>query len=505
MNQPSEGELRAYRAEGYTHVPMVLERLADLETPLSAFCKLAGGKYAYLLESALGGERWGRYSFIGLPCRTVLRVSGNEISIERDGELRERFTRADPLAWVGEFEQQFKIPERSGLPRFHGGLVGYFGYDTVRYSEPRLQGQAPPDPIGIPDILLMVSTEVVVFDSLTGSVQIIVLAELADPDCHIRSRARLAEISERLERPLQAHSVTQTSARPVEESDFVSGWGRQGFMNAVERICEYERAGDAMQVVIGQRMSVPFAAPPINLYRALRRLNPSAYMFFMEFGEFEIVSSSPEIMVRVEDGEIVSRPLAGTRPRGATPSEDQALEDELLSDPKELAEHLMLIDLARNDVGRVARVGSVQVTEEFVIERYSHVMHISSEVRGQLLAGKTAMDALQASLPVGTLSGAPKFRAMQIIDELEPVKRGIYGGAVGYIAFGGNLDTAIAIRTALIKDETMYIQAGGGIVVDSLPENEWNESMNKGRALFKAAAMAQAMGSIPLADSGESV
>ncbi len=497
MKAVSDAELKSYKAQGYTHVPICLERLADLETPLSAYCKLARGKYSYLLESATGGERWGRYSFIGLPSRTVLRVSGSAIETEIDGQVVDRLTRDDPLGFVSQYEQRFKIPQIEGLPRFFGGLVGYFAYDTVRYLEPKLKGGAPPDPIGIPDILLMVSTEVVVFDSLAGSVIIIVLADLSQPACGDKARARLAEISERLDQPLDALKSVQTSVPTIEESDFVSAWGKQGFMRAVERVCEYERAGDAMQVVIGQRMSVPFTAPPLNLYRALRRLNPSAYMFLMDFGAFEIVSSSPEIMLRVEDGEIVSRPLAGTRPRGHTPGEDQALEAALLSDPKELAEHLMLIDLARNDVGRVSRIGSVRVTEEFVIERYSHVMHISSEVRGQLLEGKSAMDALQASLPVGTLSGAPKFRAMQIIDELEPVKRGIYGGAVGYVAFGGNLDTAIAIRTALIKDEVMYIQSGGGIVVDSVPENEWQESMNKGRALFRAAALAQQLSEIP--------
>lgn len=497
MSQLTERQLNAYRRQGFTHVPLTLERLADLETPLSAFCKLARGRYAYLLESASGGERWGRYSFIGLPSRTVIRVRGPDIQIETGGAVVERLRKNDPLEFIAEYEQRFRIPEVPGLPRFFGGLVGYFGYDTVRYLEPKLQGNEPPDPLGIPDILLMVSTEVVVFDSLTGSVNIIVLADLSDAKCAAKAEARLREISQKLDQPLGSLSSVESPVRPIEESDFKSGWGREGYMRAVERIREYERAGDAMQVVIGQRMSVPFTAPPLNLYRALRRLNPSAYMFFMELGEFSIVSSSPEIMVRVEDGEIVSRPLAGTRPRGSTPAEDQALEAELLSDAKELAEHLMLIDLARNDVGRVSRIGSVKVTEEFVIERYSHVMHISSEVRGQLIEGKTAMDALRASLPVGTLSGAPKFRAMQIIDELEPVKRGIYGGAVGYVAFGGNLDTAIAIRTALIKDDVMYIQAGGGIVVDSVPENEWEESLNKGRALFRAAAMAQGLDRLP--------
>ena len=493
MSLPTKEEIEAFRHEGYTHVPVTIERLADLDTPLSAYIKLAHGKYSYLLESAQGGERWGRYSFIGLPSRTVIRVSGSSISLETDGEVVERVERDDPVAYIAEFEAGFRIAEVPGLPRFYGGLVGYFGYDTVRYFEPKLQGMEPPDPVGIPDIVLMVSTEVVVFDSLTGSVHIIVLADLSDTLAHEKALARAQEIGHQLDRPLPELSSEETEDEPLKESDFVSGWGRKSFMRAVDRVCEYERAGDAMQVVIAQRMSAPFTAQPINLYRALRRLNPSSYMFFMEFAEFEIVSSSPEIMVRVEDREIVSRPLAGTRPRGHTPAEDIALEEELLSDPKELAEHLMLIDLARNDVGRVSQTGSVRVTEEFVIERYSHVMHISSEVRGQLLEDKTALDVLQASLPVGTLSGAPKFRAMQIIDELEPTKRGIYGGAVGYLAFGGNMDTAIAIRTALIKDKVMYIQAGGGIVVDSQPEAEWEESVNKGRALFRAAAMAQGM------------
>ena len=482
-------DLDEYKRQGYTHVPVSLERLADLDTPLSAYLKLARGRYSYLLESAQGGERWGRYSFIGLPCRTVIRISGHEVRIETDGELVQCLHQDDPLRFINDFEQAFRIPKISGLPRFFGGLAGYFGYDTVRYLEPKLRGKAPPDTIGLPDILLMVSTEVVVFDSLTGTVRIVVLADLGEPDCLRQAQARLREIATSLDRPVP--SLAPIDGTGTGEAEFVSGWGKEGFMQAVRRIREYERAGDAMQVVIGQRMSAPFAADPINLYRAVRRLNPSPYMFFMEFGEFQIVSASPEIMVRVEDGEIVSRPLAGTIRRGSNEAEDLELERQLLSDPKELAEHLMLIDLHRNDVGRVSETGSVKVTEEFVIERYSHVMHISSEVRGQLLEGKTAMDVLKVCLPVGTLSGAPKFRAMQIIDELEPVKRGIYGGAVGYVAFGGNLDTAIAIRTALIKDGVMHIQAGGGIVVDSVPEMEWEESMNKGRALFRAAAMAQ--------------
>jgi anthranilate synthase component 1 len=485
------GRFAELAARGYNRIPVVFEAFADLDTPLSAYLKLARGPYSYLLESAQGGEKWGRYSIIGLPCRTVLSVSGDRITVATDGKPVEQVETHDPLAFIEAFQARYRVPDLPELPRFYGGLVGYFGYDCVRYVEPRLRGKAPPDTLQTPDIVLMVSEDVVVFDNLKGSMQLISLVDPAEPGVYQRALERLQERSAALARavpPIQDSSTNQ----PVQEADFQSEFGEAQFKVAVEKIRDYIRAGDVMQVVLAQRMSIPFGADPINLYRALRSLNPSPYMYFMDLDEFQIVSASPEILARLEDGQITNRPLAGTRRRGRTADEDVAMEQELLADPKEIAEHLMLIDLARNDVGRVAETGSVAVTEKFVIERLSHVMHISSNVIGRLKPGKTAMDLLRASLPVGTLSGAPKIRALEIIDELEPVKRGIYGGAVGYLAWNGNMDTAIAIRTAIVKDGKLYIQAGGGVVADSIGRLEWKESMNKARAIFQAAAMAEA-------------
>ncbi len=478
----------------YRRVPIVHETLADLDTPLSVYLKLANSPYSYLLESAQNagddGEKWGRYSIIGLPARTIIKVTGSLVEVISDGEITESIQTDDPLTFVEEFQKRFAVENIEGLPRFFGGLVGYFGYDTVRYVEPRLANSAPEDTLKTPDIMLMVSEEVVVFDNIRGRMQLI---GLVDPDQDGAAEAmqkRLQQRAEQLQSPIQGLAQGGANKR-IEESDFVSEFGEAAFQNAVEKIREYTRAGDVMQVVLAQRMSIPFKAPAVNLYRALRSLNPSPYMYFMHLDEFQIVSSSPEILARLENGVITNRPLAGTRRRGHDHAEDLALEAELKADPKEIAEHLMLIDLGRNDVGRVSAPGSVEVTEQFVIERYSHVMHLSSNVNGKLQAGKTAMDVLRATLPVGTLSGAPKVRAMEIIDELEPVKRGIYGGAVGYLSWNGNMDTAIAIRTAVIKDGKLYIQAGGGIVHDSVPRLEWKESLNKGRAIFRAAALAE--------------
>ena len=477
-------------AAGYTHIPVAHEILADLETPLSTYLKLADAPYSYLLESAAqGGEKWGRYSIIGLPARTVLRIRGRTLTVEEEGAVIEEIDTDDPLSVIEEFSQRYRVPDVEGLPRFFGGLVGYFGYDTIRYVEKRLAHTAPPDDLGTPDILLMVSSEVVIFDNVSSRMKLIALAEATEPGALLAAKERLEARARQLDASLP--HLAQTANQPIEESDFESAFGQAGFMDAVERIREYIRAGDAMQVVLSQRMSIPFASPPVNLYRALRSLNPSPYMYFMNLDGFHIVSSSPEILARVENGVIVNRPLAGTRRRGRDEEEDLAMERELVNDPKEIAEHLMLIDLGRNDVGRVSTIGSVYVTEQFVVERYSHVMHLSSNVVGELEAGRSAMDVLRATLPVGTLSGAPKIRAMEIIDELEPVKRGIYGGAVGYLAWNGNMDTAIAIRTAILKDGMLYIQAGGGIVADSIARLEWKESMNKGRAIFRAARMAE--------------
>ena len=490
MNQQEFDDLAG---QGYTHIPVVLEILADLETPLSTYLKLAHARYSYLLESAAqGGEKWGRYSLIGLPARTVLRVAEGRLTVETDDVVVETMPTPDPLAAIEAFASRYRVPALPGLPRFFGGLVGYFGYDTVRTVEPRLAATTPPDDMATPDILLMVSADVVVFDNLTSRMKLVTLADATAPDALAEAQRTLRERAQRLDAAAPPPTGTAETGPPVAEADFVSAFGQAPFMAAVERIREYIRAGDVMQVVLSQRMSIPFAAPPIDLYRALRSLNPSPYMVFMHLGDFHIVSSSPEILARLEDGAIVNRPLAGTRRRGRTEAEDQAMEAELVADPKEIAEHLMLIDLGRNDVGKVARIGSVKVTDQFVVERYSHVMHLSSNVVGELQPGKTAMDLLRATLPVGTLSGAPKIRAMEIIDELEPVKRGIYGGAIGYLAWNGNMDTAIAIRTAIVKDGTLYIQAGGGIVADAVPRREWQESMNKGRAVFRAAQLAAA-------------
>ena len=474
----------------YKRIPISREALADLDTPLSVYLKLAQGPYSYLLESAEGGEKWGRYSIIGLPARTIISVSGSHIEVKTDGEVVEALDSEDPLTFIEDFLDRFKVEGCDAMPRFFGGLVGYFGYDTVRYVERRLAHSTPPDKLNTPDILLMVSEDVVVFDNLEGRMQLISLIDPDDPSARAQGEQRLLKFANQLAQPVQGLESGGSNQR-VKESDFVSEFGEDAFKDAVERIRDYTKAGDIMQVVLAQRMHIPFQAPSINLYRALRRLNPSPYMYFMDLGDFEVIGSSPEILARLEDGVITNRPLAGTRRRGHTPAEDLALEEELKNDPKEIAEHLMLIDLGRNDVGRVAKAGSVKVTEQFSIERYSHVMHLSSNVEGELEAGKSAMDLLRAALPVGTLSWAPKVRAMEIIDELEPVKRGIYGGAIGYLAWNGNMDTAIAIRTAVVKDGFLYIEAGGGIVHDSIPRLEWKESLNKGRAIFRAAAMAE--------------
>lgn len=491
-------QFAALAAQNYNRIPVCREVLADTDTPLSAYIKLASGPYSYLLESVQGGEKWGRYSIIGLPCRTLLRVSGYQVDVVCDGEVIESQQVVDPLAFVEEFQARYRLPVLEGLPVFHGGLVGYFGYDTVRYVEPRLAAGTPPDELGTPDILLMLSEEIVVFDNLAGTVQLIVTADPSTADAFAQAQRRLDELVARLRQPtpelaaIDLLAAEQSRAQEIiAESEFRSHFTQQQYFAAVESIKEYVLAGDVMQVVPSQRLSLPFTESPLDLYRALRNLNPSPYMYFLDLDDFHIVGSSPEILARLEEGTVTVRPLAGTRRRGRTEEEDLQLEAELLADPKEIAEHLMLIDLGRNDVGRIAEIGSVQLTDEMAVERYSHVMHIVSNVTGKLQSGKSAMDVLRAALPAGTLSGAPKIRAMEIIDELEPVKRGVYGGAVGYVSWQGDMDTAIAIRTAVIKDGVLYIQAGGGVVADSVPRLEYKETMNKARAMFRAAAMVQ--------------
>lgn len=482
------------REAGYNRIPLIREILADLDTPVSTYLKLAQGPYSFLLESVQGGEKWGRYSIIGVPCRTFLRVIAQRVEVVHDGAVIERAEVSDPLAWIERFQHEIKAapsPDFPHLPRFLGGLVGYFGYDTIRYIEPCL-GRCPrADPLGVPDILLLVAEEVLVFDNLAGKLYIVVHVDPAQHNALSRGQMRLTELAEHLRGGVNRYRLGQPRY-VVAEEDFTSNFTQSQYESIVERIKRYIVGGDCMQVVPSQRMTATYRGQPLDLYRALRCTNPSPYMFFLDLGDFQIAGSSPEILCRLEEGEVAVRPIAGTRRRGATDSEDLALEQELLADPKECAEHLMLIDLGRNDVGRVSEIGSVSVTDRMAIERYSHVMHIVSQVTGRLRKALGPMDALRATFPAGTLSGAPKIRAMEIIDEVETVKRGVYAGAVGYLSWSGNMDVAIAIRTAVVKDGRVHVQAGGGVVHDSVPRLEWEETLNKGRGVFRAVTMAEA-------------
>jgi anthranilate synthase component I len=490
----SADQFRQLAAAGHNRIPVVREVLSDLDTPLSVYLKLADGPHTYLFESVEGGETWGRYSIIGLPARRTYTFRGHCLEVREYGEITETRDLTDPLAEIDRLREAFVVPRIPGLPGFTGGLVGYLGFETIGWIEPRLAGAMPdgtqkPDQLGTPDALLMLSEEVAVFDNLKGRLYLIVHADPAEPQAYSKALRRLDELVYRLRHSGRSYpDVLDPSL--LKEEDFVSGFTKEGFIAAVETAKEYIRAGDVFQVVLSQRMSVPFRARPVDVYRALRALNPSPYMYFLDLGGTQVVGSSPEILVRLQDGAITVRPIAGTRPRGATHEEDLALEAELLADPKERAEHLMLIDLGRNDVGRVAEAGSVSVPERFQIERYSHVMHIVSEVQGKLRGDMKFADVIKATFPAGTVSGAPKIRALEVIRELEPIKRNIYSGAVGYLGWWGDADTAIAIRTAVIQDGRLHVQAGAGIVYDSDPETEWDETMNKGRALFRAVAQA---------------
>jgi anthranilate synthase component 1 len=490
----TELEFKSLAAQGYNRIPLIAEAFADLETPLTLYLKLAqtqnGGCHTFLLESVVGGERFGRYSFIGLPAATLLRSYGTRTEVVRDGQVVE--TRdGNPLDFIAAFQDRYRAAVRPGLPRFCGGLAGYFGYDTVRRIEKRLADSAPPDDLGLPEIQLLMTEELAVIDNLSGKLYLIVYADPTHPEAYSRARQRLKDLRAMLRRAVDA-PVTSASVR----TDTVRDFSKADYLMAVERAKEYIMAGDLMQVQVGQRLKKPYVDSPLSLYRALRSLNPSPYMYFYNFGDMQIVGASPEILVRneqVADGtrKVTIRPLAGTRPRGETPETDAQLAKELLADPKEIAEHVMLIDLARNDIGRIAETGSVQVTDKLVIEKYSHVQHIVSNVEGTLKPNLSNLDVLKATFPAGTLSGAPKVRAMEIIDELEPVKRGIYGGACGYLSFGGEMDLAIAIRTGVIKDGMLYAQAAAGVVADSVPEMEWQETENKARAVLRAAEQVQ--------------
>jgi anthranilate synthase component 1 len=500
----TELEFKSLALQGFNRVPLIAEAFADLETPLSLYLKLAhargGGKLSFLLESVVGGERFGRYSFIGLPARTFLRASGfgseARTEVVTDGEVVET-AQGDPLEFVAAYQQRFKVALRPGLPRFCGGLAGYFGYDTVRYIERKLQRSCPPDTLGTPDILLLQCEELAVIDNLSGKLYLIVYVDPTRPEAYSGGKRRLRELKDQLKYSVSAPIVRQTETFPAERE-----FSKADYVKAVEHAKELIAAGDFMQVQVGQRIKKRYTESPLSLYRALRSLNPSPYMYFYNFtgttpdgGDFHVVGASPEILVRQEQTDagqkVIIRPLAGTRPRGATPEADKAIEQELLGDAKERAEHVMLIDLARNDIGRIAKTGSVEVSEAFVVERYSHVMHIVSNVEGVLKDGMTNMDVLRATFPAGTLTGAPKVHAMELIDQLEPVKRGIYGGACGYLSYAGDMDVAIAIRTGIIRNQTLYVQAAAGVVADSVPELEWKETEAKARALLRASELVE--------------
>ena len=486
----TELEFKSLAGQGYNRIPLMAEAFADLETPLSLYLKLAGGaKHSFLLESVVGGERFGRYSFIGLPAKTSLRASGFKTEVVTDGVVTETDT-GNPLDFIEAYQTRFKVALRPGMPRFCGGLAGYFGYDAVRYIEPKLADTWKSGGINTPDILLLQTEELAVIDNLSGRLYLIVYADPARPEAYFNGKKRLSELADKLKYSVTAPPVKRGPSYAVER-----GFDKAAYIAAVERSKAYIAAGDMMQVQIGQRLQKRYTESPLSLYRALRSLNPSPYMYFYDMGDFQIVGASPEILVRQEQtpegAKVTIRPLAGTRPRGATPELDQALEAELKADPKERAEHLMLIDLARNDIGRIAKTGSVKVTESFVVERYSHVMHIVSNVEGLLKDGMSNLDVLRATFPAGTLTGAPKIRAMEIIDQLEPVKRGIYGGACGYLSFAGDMDVAIAIRTGIVQNNTLYVQAAAGVVADSIPEMEWRETEHKARALIRAAELVE--------------
>ncbi len=498
----TELEFKSLAQQGYNRIPLIAEAFADLETPLSLYLKLAhakgDGRLSFLLESVVGGERFGRYSFIGLPARTFLRASGfgaeAKTEVVRDGQVVETAS-GNPLDFIEAYQQRFKVALRPGLPRFCGGLAGYFGYDTVRHIEKKLEGTCPPDTLGCPDILLLQCEELAVIDNLSGKLYLIVYADPGQGEAYANAKKRLRELKDLLRYSVSAPAVKATQAYPAERE-----FPKADYLRAVERAKDLIAAGDFMQVQVGQRIKKRYAESPLSLYRALRSLNPSPYMYYYNFSgaagaDFHVVGASPEILVRQEQTaagqKITIRPLAGTRPRGATTEADKAVEQELLADPKERAEHVMLIDLARNDIGRIAQTGSVKVTEAFVVERYSHVMHIVSNVEGLLNEGMSNMDVLRATFPAGTLTGAPKVHAMELIDQLEPSKRGLYGGACGYLSYAGDMDVAIAIRTGIVKDQVLYVQAAAGVVADSVPDLEWKETEAKARALLRASELVE--------------
>jgi anthranilate synthase component 1 len=490
----TENEFLALVRAGYNRIPLQLETLADLDTPLSIYLKLANRPNSYLLESVIGGERFGRYSIVGLPARERVEVRGRRVTRTVDGAVAEQVDADDPLEYIDTYLKGFRAAPLGANLRFAGGLAGYFGYDTVRYIERRLGASAKPDPLGLPEIRLLLSDELAVVDNLSGKLHLIVYVDPARPDARAGGLRRLQELRAQLRKPAQlpAHAPQPTLQAPQ------SNVSEDAFLAAVAKCKRYIADGDMMQVQISQRIRQRFPYSPVNLYRSLRSINPSPYMFYFDFGDCQLVGASPEILVRREANKVTLRPIAGTRKRGATPERDLEMERELVADPKERAEHLMLIDLGRNDVGRIARTGTVKVTETMVVERYSHVMHMVSNVEGEIDPALTPMQLLRATFPAGTVTGAPKVRSMEIIDELETERRGVYAGAAGYLGFNGNMDLAISIRTGVVKDGELYVQAAAGIVADSIPQNEWRETQNKARALLAAAEQVHAGLDAPL-------
>jgi len=478
-------------------IPVYKEILGDLETPVSAFLKL-NKRPSFLLESVVGGEKWARYSFIGIDPSMTIKCEGKKVEIKNGGVLIETET-SEPLNIIKDILSKFKLVEIKGLPRFSGGLVGYIGYDVVKFFE-RVPDNPKPK-IDMPDIFLMLADTVLIFDNLKQTIKVVHNVHIdgkGAKETYEEAEAKIDKTIDELKSEVRGQRSkvflpTSEIETPTSSTGFSSNFSKENFLNAVEKAKEYVMAGDVVQVVLSQRFQRQTNASPFDIYRSLRVINPSPYMYFLDTGEAHIVGSSPEILVRLEGDEITLRPIAGTRKRGETEEEDKKLEEDLKRDPKEIAEHIMLVDLGRNDVGRVAEIGSVNVTELMTVERYSHVMHLVSNVEGRLKKGLNAIDVFKACFPAGTVSGAPKVRAMEIIEELEPTKRGPYAGAVGYFGYSGNMDTCITIRTLIVKDNKVHVQAGAGIVADSVPENEYKETENKAMAMMKAVEAARTM------------
>jgi len=485
-------QFEEYKNQGFNRIPLVLESFADLDTPLSVYAKLANQPYSYLLESVEGGDKFGRYSIIGLPSKLRIQINDNKILVLEGSKVKKEIVDENPLDFIDNFMADFKVPTDLDLPRYSGGLAGYFGYETIKYIEPKLCKNFVEDKLDLPDILLMLSDEIVVFDNISGTLFIINYVDPSIPDAYELGLKNLQELVGKLQSgPSPFASFENTDSDRKNLSEVFSEFGEEQFKVAVDKAKQYIFNGDIMQVVLSQRMTKSFESNPLSLYRTLRSLNPSPYMFFYHMGDHYVVGASPEILVTLVGEKVTVRPIAGTRPRGKDESEDIQFEKDLLADPKEIAEHVQLMDLGRNDVGRVAKTGTVNVTDSMIIEKYSHVMHIVSNVEGIIKNKLSAIDVLKASFPAGTVSGAPKVRAMEIINELEDTKRGVYSGAVGYLGFDGDMNVAIAIRTAVIKDNVLYVQAGAGIVADSVPKNEWVETQNKAKAILKASELVQ--------------